>query len=47
MLVRTGPADPLTLATVGTLLAAVAMCAVLIPAVRASRIQPAAALRHE
>lgn len=47
MLVRTSPADPSTLIGLGALVTAVAAAAVLIPALRATRVQPIAALRHE
>ncbi len=39
--------DPATYLIVGALLTVIALCASLIPAVRASRIDPATALRHE
>jgi putative ABC transport system permease protein len=47
MLVQTSPNDPVTLTSLAGLLAAVAMCAVIVPALRASRIDPNIALRHE
>jgi putative ABC transport system permease protein len=42
-----GTADPLTLGAVTLLLTATAMCACLVPAMRAARIDPMVALRHE
>jgi ABC-type antimicrobial peptide transport system permease subunit len=47
MLVKTTPNDPVTLASLAALLGTVAMCAVIVPALRASRIDPNVALRHE
>ena len=47
VLVGISPTDPLTLATVGGTLAAVALLASLIPAYRASRIDPLDALRAD
>jgi ABC-type antimicrobial peptide transport system permease subunit len=41
------PRDTLVFATVPTLLALVAVAAVLIPAYRASRVDPLIALRHD
>lgn len=41
------PSDPLTLASVPLILLAVALAAAAIPALRATRIDPVAALRHE
>jgi len=40
-------ADPITFSSLATLLAAVALVACLIPAQRASRVDPLLALRHE
>jgi putative ABC transport system permease protein len=47
MLVQTSQNDPVTLTSLAGLLAAVAMCAVIVPALRASRIDPNVALRRE
>ena len=47
MLFATDPIDPLTLAGVSVLFAAVALTACLVPACRASRVDPMAALRQE
>ena len=47
MLVQTSPTDVFTLTSLGGLLAGVAMLAVVVPALRASRIDPTVALRHE
>lgn len=41
------PSDPLTFTSAGVLLISVAMAAIYLPARRASRVEPAAALRHE
>jgi putative ABC transport system permease protein len=46
-LYEVGPADPATLISVALFLTAVALCAGLIPALRASRTDPAVALREE
>ena len=46
-LVDTPPTDPLTQASVAALLGGVAVVACLLPARRASRLDPLAALRHE
>ena len=46
-LVDTPPADPVTQASVATLLAGVAVVACLLPARRAARLDPTVALRHE
>lgn len=47
MLYGVTPADPLTLAGIGALLAIVALAASYLPARRASRVNPLSALRHE
>jgi putative ABC transport system permease protein len=47
LLFQTSPFDPLTYITVVALIVACAVCAALVPAVRATRVQPAAALRYE
>jgi ABC-type lipoprotein release transport system permease subunit len=47
MLYGVEPQDPITFATVPTLLLAVALVACWIPAGRATRVRPASALRHE
>ena len=47
MLVQTSPADPLTLTLLAGLLAMVTAVALVVPAVRASRIDPTTALRHD
>jgi putative ABC transport system permease protein len=47
LLVQIGPADPATFAGVVLLLTAVAVAACLIPTRRATRLDPAAVLRHE
>jgi ABC-type lipoprotein release transport system permease subunit len=41
------PLDPVTFATIPLLMLAVAACSVLIPAARASRVEPVEALRAE
>jgi putative ABC transport system permease protein len=46
-LVGVGPADWLTLVLVATFMATVAMAAALVPAIRATRIDPVETLRHE
>jgi putative ABC transport system permease protein len=47
LLFQTSPFDPLTYGGVVILIVACALCAALIPALRATRVQPAAALRYE
>ena len=47
MLFATDPIDPLTLAGVSVLFAAVALMACIVPAWRAARVDPMAALRQE
>jgi putative ABC transport system permease protein len=47
LLYATPPSDPPTYAAVSTLLAVVALAACLIPALRAARVDPIVALRHE
>ena len=47
LLVQTSPTDPVTLTSLAGLLAGVATSAVVIPALRASRIDPNLALRHD
>lgn len=47
MLFGLRPRDPLTITVAGALLIATALLAGLIPALRASRISPVQALRHE
>jgi predicted permease len=47
MLYSVTPGDPLTAATVGAIFLAVALCASLIPAVRATRVDPIIAIREE
>jgi len=46
-LYQVGPLDPLTFAAVGLLLVVVALCAAYLPARRATRIDPLAAIRFE
>jgi putative ABC transport system permease protein len=47
LLFQTSPFDPLTYAVVVVLIVACVACAALIPAIRATRVQPATALRYE
>jgi putative ABC transport system permease protein len=47
LLFQTSAFDPLTYGAVVALIAACAICAALVPAVRATRVQPANALRYE
>ena len=47
LLVQTSPTDAVTLTSLAGLLASVAIAAVVVPALRASRIDPNVALRHE
>jgi ABC-type antimicrobial peptide transport system permease subunit len=47
LMFRTSPRDPLTLAAGGAILIAIALIAGLIPALRATRIDPNVALRSE
>lgn len=47
LLFQTSPLDPFTFVAVVLLIVACAICAALIPAVRATRVQPAKALRYE
>jgi ABC-type lipoprotein release transport system permease subunit len=47
ILYRVGPDDPITFATVISVLTAVAFVASYLPARRASHIDPLTALRHE
>lgn len=47
LLFQTSPFDPLTYAGVVLLIVTCALCAALIPALRATRVQPATALRYE
>jgi ABC-type antimicrobial peptide transport system permease subunit len=47
LLFETSPTDPLTLLAVAAAVAGVALGAVLVPARRATRIDPMVALRHE
>jgi ABC-type antimicrobial peptide transport system permease subunit len=47
LLFGVGPADPITFAGVVVILGGAALCACLVPAIRASRLDPVTALRHE
>jgi putative ABC transport system permease protein len=47
MLFETSPLDPISLAVVGSIFLLVAMTACLVPALRASRLDPMSALRQE
>jgi putative ABC transport system permease protein len=47
MLIRTSPADPVTLVTIAAILIAVSVAACFFPARRATRLNPVVALRHE
>jgi ABC-type antimicrobial peptide transport system permease subunit len=47
LLYRVDPLDPASLVAAGSLLAAVALIATLVPAMRATRIHPSEALRGE
>ena len=47
LLFEIGPLDPMTLATATLTLALVAVCAIAIPALRASHVPPTEALRAE
>jgi ABC-type antimicrobial peptide transport system permease subunit len=47
LLFATSSTDPITFASVTVILLAVAIAASLVPAVRATRVDPMVALRHE
>jgi ABC-type antimicrobial peptide transport system permease subunit len=47
MLFEVKPSDPATFAAIAALLAAVTLVACLVPAHRATRVDPLSALRHE
>jgi ABC-type antimicrobial peptide transport system permease subunit len=47
MLFELKPNDPITMATAGLLLMAVALIAAFVPSLRAARLEPMQALRHE
>jgi ABC-type lipoprotein release transport system permease subunit len=47
MLYRVAPSDPATFVAVTAVFIVVAICASLIPAVRATRVDPLAAIREE
>jgi ABC-type lipoprotein release transport system permease subunit len=47
LLYEIAPLDPITFTTIPLLMLVVAACSVLIPAARASRVQPVEALRAE
>jgi putative ABC transport system permease protein len=47
LLVGVSPTDPVTLVTVGAILATAGLLGSAIPALRATRVDPVIALRHE